>query len=248
MYYQTETNPFVKVGSKDDVVQRYAILNERLRNVPEQELADTAQYEYEAKQNGKAEISRDAYAQDYINKQSKLKTPIGSYSLMLLPRQLGTMIGPKQWYLNGAMPYAVNQMRANVAVQKWYGEYSLPATPYIVEKGINLGRYGALDDKSNVFLQNADPDGYIIVNFNIETIRDGNLKEPHLQYINAPMMNQTVKQGDKEEKYKNQWLMEGFQSKILDAYGNNFQLKEGDVVFYHGNKSSRSDFGSYITH
>ncbi|MNC73141.1 hypothetical protein D3C75_1242920 [compost metagenome] len=62
------------------------------------------------------------------------------------------------------------------------------------------------------------------------------------------MMNQTVKQGDKEEKYKNQWLMEGFQNKIVDAYGNSFQLKDGDVAFYHGNKSSRNDFGSHITH
>lgn len=253
LYYRTDDNPFVKIGSKQDVVQRYTILNERLRNVPVQELIDTAKYEYqyenEMKQGGKATgLTKEAYIDRFINKQSKQKTPIGSYSLLLLPRQLGTMIGPKDWYWNDTMPTSVNQMRANVAVQRWYGEYSLPAAPYIVKKGTNLGRYGTLDDKSTVFLQNSDPDGFIIVNFNIESIRDGNLKEPHLQYIHAPMMNQTVGEGANVEKYLNQWLMEGFQNKIIDAYGNHFNLIEGDTVFYHGNKSSKDDFGSYITH
>jgi hypothetical protein len=253
LYYRTDQNPFVKIGSKQDVVQRYTILNERLRNVPVQELIDTAKYEYqyenEIKQGGKASgLTKEAYIDRFINKQSKQKTPIGSYSLLLLPRQLGTMIGPKDWYWNDTMPASVNQMRANVAVQRWYGGYSLPAAHYVVKKGTNLGRYGTLDDKSTVFLQNSDPDGYIIVNFNIESIRDGNLKEPHLQYIHAPMMNQTVGEGNNKEKYLNQWLMEGFQNKIVDAYGNHFNLIEGDTVFYHGNKSSRDDFGSYITH
>ncbi|MGG0821704.1 DUF5704 domain-containing protein [Paenibacillus turicensis] len=253
LYYSTDQKPFVKIGSKQDVVQRYTILNERLRNVPVQELIDSAKYEYqyetEIKQGGKvAGLTKESYIDRFINKQSKQKTPIGSYSLLLLPRQLGTMIGPKDWYLNNTMPASVNQMRANVAVQRWYGEYSLPAAPYIVKKGTNLGRYGTLDDKSTVFLQNSDPDGFIIVNFNIESIRDGNLKEPHLQYIHAPMMNQTVGEGANKEKYLNQWLMEGFQNKIVDAYGNHFNLIEGDTVFYHGNKSNRDDFGSYITH
>ena len=253
VYYRTDDHPFVKIGSKQDVVQRYTILNERLRNVPVQELIDSAKYEYqyenEMKHGGKASgLTKEAYIDRFMNKQSKQKTPIGSYSLLLLPRQLGTMIGPKDWYLNNTMPASVNQMRANVAVQRWYGEYSLPAAPYVVKKGTNLGRYGTLDDKSTVFLQNSDPDGFIIVNFNIESIRDGNLKEPHLQYIHAPMMNQTVGEGANKEKYLNQWLMEGFQNKIVDAYGNHFNLIEGDTVFYHGNKSSKDDFGSYITH
>ncbi|MBP1905108.1 hypothetical protein J2Z32_001736 [Paenibacillus turicensis] len=69
-----------------------------------------------------------------------------------------------------------------------------------------------------------------------------------MQYIHAPMMNQTVGEGANKEKYLNQWLMEGFQNKIVDAYGNHFNLIDGDTVFYHGNKSSRDDFGSYITH
>lgn len=84
------------------------------------------------------------------NQLSKLKTMIGSYSLLLLPRQLGTMIGPKDWYLNGAVHASVNQIRANVSVHRWYKEYSIPAAPYIVNKGTNLGRYGTLDDKSTV--------------------------------------------------------------------------------------------------
>lgn len=78
-------NPFVKIGSKQDIVQRYTNLNEQLRNVPIQELLDSAKYEYqyenEIKQGGKASgLTKEAYIDRFINKQSKQKTPIGSWN------------------------------------------------------------------------------------------------------------------------------------------------------------------------
>ncbi|MDQ0087456.1 hypothetical protein J2T12_000850 [Paenibacillus anaericanus] len=44
------------------------------------------------------------------------------------------------------------------------------------------------------------------------------------------------------------WEMEGFQESVLDSYNNQFQLTQGDVVFYLANKSSRDDFQSTVTH
>ncbi|PZT52411.1 bacterial surface protein, partial [Paenibacillus silvae] len=120
------------------------------------------------------------------------------------------------------------------AIQQWYGEYSLPAEPYVVEAGTNLAEYGrthgGLDAKSPIFLKN----GYIVVNFNLESIREGNLAAPHLQYIHAPLMNQ--------------WLLEGFQRQVQDSYNHTFSLRDGDVVFYHADRSSRDDFSAQVPH
>ncbi|WP_235615979.1 hypothetical protein, partial [Brevibacillus reuszeri] len=73
-----------------------------------------------------------------------------------------------------------------------------------------------------------------IVNFNIESIRNGDLNNPHLQYINAPLMNQ--------------WQLEGYQRLVFDSFGNRFNLEDGDVVFYHADLSSRNDFSSQVPH
>jgi hypothetical protein len=146
-----------------------------------------------------------------------------------MPEQLRTFIGPKT-----NLPASVNVQRANAAVQKWYGEYSLPAEPYVVEAGLDIAEYGrthgGLHDKSPIFFRN----GYIIVNFNIETIRNGDLQRPHLQYIHGPLMNQ--------------WRLEGFNRAVQDSFGNLFNLLDGDVVFYHGELSSRDDFSSQVPH
>jgi len=77
-------------------------------------------------------------------------------------------------------------------------------------------------------------DGYVIVNFNIETIDNGDTDKPRLQYHKGPLANQ--------------WKMEGFKYNFNDPYGNNFNLIDGDVLFYHGDNSSFSDFDSNVTH
>jgi hypothetical protein len=140
------------------------------------------------------------------------------------------LLGPK----NG-LPEGVDSARANASIQRWYGEYSLPAELFAVEAGTNVAEYGrthqGLTDKSPIFLR----DGYIVVNFNIETVRDGQTDKPYLQYIHAPLMNQWQQ-------------MEGFQRKITDPYGRTFILMDGDVVFYQADQTSRDDFQSMVTH
>lgn len=103
-------------------------------------------------------------------------------------------------------------------------------------RAIYLGRtHGGLDDKSPIFLKK----GYIVVNFNIESIRNGDTAHPYLRYYRLP--------GD-SYPLNNQWRMEGFKNTQLDKYGNTFNLLDGDIMFYHADLSSRDDFISTVTH
>ncbi|WP_240636849.1 DUF5704 domain-containing protein [Paenibacillus silvae] len=232
LYYSTNQRNFIRIGSAEDQVKRFVILNDRMRQVPGVQLRDTATYKY----NRYGEIhpgmmSEQAYQEYYRDKFTKMKTPVGGYSLLLMPEQLRTFIGPKT---NIPVTASADVLRANAAIQQWYGEYSLPAEPYVVQAGTNLAEYGrthgGLDAKSPIFLKN----GYIVVNFNLESIREGNLAAPHLQYIHAPLMNQ--------------WLLEGFQRQVQDSYNHTFSLRDGDVVFYHADRSSRDDFSAQVPH
>ncbi|WP_308723052.1 DUF5704 domain-containing protein [Paenibacillus polysaccharolyticus] len=232
LYYSTNQRNFIRIGSAEDQVKRFVILNDRMRQVPAVQLRDTATYKYH--RYGEIHtgmMSERAYQEYYRDKFTKMKTPVGGYSLLLMPEQLRTFIGPKT---NIPTTASADVLRANAAIQQWYGEYSLPAEPYVVEAGTNLAEYGrthgGLDAKSPIFLKN----GYIVVNFNFESIREGNLGAPHLQYIHAPLMNQ--------------WLLEGFQRQVQDSYGNSFSLRDGDVVFYHASRSSRDDFSAQVPH
>lgn len=232
LYYHTGQSNYVKIGSPRDTVQRYVILNERLRNVPEEELINTALFKYDHYYTfGQiAGISRTQFVKRYISKMAKQKTGIGHLNLLRLTEEIRTFIGSKS-----NLPSGVDPARANASVQKWYGEYSLPADLYAVPAGTNVAEYGrthqGLTDQSPLFLKN----GYIVVNFNIETVQDGNTANPHLQYIAAPLMNQ--------------WFnMEGFRRSVIDSYGRTLPLMDGDVVFYDTNHSSRDDFRPLVTH
>lgn len=213
-YVRSSDQKFVRIGSADDQEKRYVILNEPMRNVPAVELTDTAKYW----PNG---------AQAYFQEAGK-RTYVGFWDLMILTQRVRTFIGPKQ------IPAGVDADRALVAEQRWYGQYSLPAAPYIVPQGTDLAAYGrthgGLDRQSDVFLKN----GYIIVKFNIETIRNKDTDHPYLQYIYAPL--------------NNQWRMEGFTPGYTDPYGRFFATEDGDVMFYDADRSSRDDFDSNQTH
>ncbi len=228
LYYHSNDRYFIRIGSQEDKVGRYVILNERLRNVPTEQLADTASYKYDREGQGSS-LSRQAYIDQYIEKWTKRKSPVGGYGGLLLPEAVRTFIGPMS-----NLPDSVDAQRANASIQQWYGEYSLPAGVYIVRKGTDIAEYGrthgGVHDKSPIFLR----DGYLIVNFNIESIRDGRTAAPHLQYIQAPLMNQ--------------WRLEGFERTIRDSFGHAFALQDGDVLFYHANLSSRDDFGAMVPH
>ncbi|WP_152559261.1 DUF5704 domain-containing protein [Tumebacillus flagellatus] len=224
LYYRTNEQQFVQVGSTDDKVQRYVVLNDPLRNVNQTAITDTANYYFDH-YNTKY-TNRQSYVDQYLYAAGK-KTLAGNYSLLELTAPLRTFDPPAKYYTA-----SVDAQRQYASVQHWYGEYSLPAAPYVVPAGTKLWAQGPLNDHSKVFLH----DGYIIVNFNIESIQHADINHPHLQYIHGEKMNQ--------------WSMEGFTSSATNKYGKPypFPLDYGDVVFYDADKSSRDDFGSNVTH
>ncbi|MBP1903704.1 hypothetical protein J2Z32_000316 [Paenibacillus turicensis] len=232
LYYHTNDKYFIQIGSKDDKEKRYVILNERLRNVPQVELEDTARYQYDVEKSFSEvnQISRAQYLAQYKDKTTKQKTMVGGYGGLFLSAPIRTYIGPKTELPTGVDPY-----RANAAIQKWYGEYSIPAGVYAVEKGTNIAEYGrthqGLDDASPIFLK----EGYIVVNFDLRSVQNGQRDTPHLQYIQGKLMNQWSQ-------------MEGFKKDVIDPYGRTLPIQDGDVIYYDGKYSSRSDFVPMVTH
>ncbi|MHA0857369.1 DUF5704 domain-containing protein [Paenibacillus sp. CMAA1364] len=234
LYYHSNTTKFVKIGSSKDIDRRNIILNTRLRNVPPADIANTAGALYDMKTN--PTTSRTEYITTF-QKRALEPTYVGGYGFEILPSPLRTFINT----LDRPAHASASAAQTKASIQQWYGEYSLPAAVYVVAEGTDLATYGRknrLDEASPIFLRN----GYITVNFNIETIRDADLQHPHLQYIHAPLLNQW-------------WDMENYDGwdgvrdrMITDPYGVQYILQDGDVVLYDANKSSYDDYDVRGTH
>lgn len=237
LYYHDDNNYFVKIGSDKDKTYRTVSLNESLRNVPKNELANNASHYYNFAdrfnlEETKNEFYETAFARNYIKNMSKEPIQTGPYGWQILNWKLRTYMGPLE-----------NQVPQNTMIppkeivskeQTWYSEYSLPAKLYVVPQNSSVqeaGRVGMLNENHPLFLNN----GFIIVNFDIETINEGDVNNPYLHYYDA--------------YYMSQWTdMEGFTSNFVDSYGNNFNLMEGDMIFYHADQSSLDDYKASVTH
>ncbi len=237
LYYHDKTNYFVKIGSEKDKIYREVKLNETSRNVPQEELISNANYYYRhANEFGLNDVIADyypaSYARKYIKHFSKDSIETGPYGWQILNWKLRTYRGPQENQVPPNTMIPANDIVARE--QTWYGEYSLPTKVYAVKKGTEIGaaaQVGRINENHPMFLK----DGYIIVNFNIETIRNGDVNNPYLQYIDA--------------HYMNQWYdMEGFKRSFVDKYGYTFNLRDGDVMFYHGDAGSDLDFAPSVTH
>ncbi|MFJ7891365.1 DUF5704 domain-containing protein, partial [Lysinibacillus xylanilyticus] len=237
LYYHDNTNYFVKIGSDKDKIYREIKLNEAARNVPQEELISNANYFYRhADEFGLNDAIEGfypaSYARKYIKHFSKDNISTGPYGWQILNWKLRTYRGPKEKQVPANTMIPANDIVARE--QTWYGEYSLPTKVYAVAKGTEIGavaQVGRINENHPMFLK----DGYIIVNFDTETIRNGDVNNPHLQYIHG--------------HYMNQWYgMEGFKRSFVDKYGNSFNLLDGDVIFYHGDTGSDSDFAPSVTH
>ncbi len=118
------------------------------------------------------------------------------------------------------------------SVQSWICEYYLPTKLYVCPKNYDVAscakNHGGISF-DEVFWLNS---GYLIVNFQIETIQN---KERHLSYINA----ENVTNG-----YCNMWKMEGGGLAKQDTSGNTVSLMDGDYVLYEigRNKNVNYDY------
>ncbi len=201
-------NKVIKVGSKTDISSiRNIVLGEPYRNVPDEELKDTSRI---------LGITKN----EFTNQKAKM----GSFGDIILTKPLRTFIGN-----TSNIPAGVDADRVKKSVQKWYGEYWIPDNTFACPKGYNVGNAlgtSVPNGKEGFWLK----DGYIIVNFEIETLKNADIANPQLSYWNNPNANM--------------WKMEGFNYTKSDSSGKQFSLKDGDVIFYYTDKKSLDDYSS----
>ena len=179
-----------------------------------------------------ADLNQTAYYQGIPQKEWKAQLKnIFTYTNIMLPGSLRTFVG----YVPN-LPAGVTEQAVGKSVQNWYGEYYLPSEIHTVPKNYNVMEYikqhGGLNYKESFWLK----DGYVIVNFQIETVQNG---DRHLSYINAENAN---------SGYCNMWKREGYQYMKVDNKGNKFNFIDGDYVLYYTDKSVSQDYISGGTH
>lgn len=135
LYYHSDKQKFVKIGSSADVERRNITLNTRLRNVPYADIVNSAGSVYDL--NTGWSVTRNQYLNSYL-KRAKEATYVGGYDVQVLPSPLRTFINTFDRPNNANATPA----RVNASVQQWYGEYSLPAAVYVVPAGTDLATYG----------------------------------------------------------------------------------------------------------
>ncbi len=219
LYYSETINgqrkQMVKMGSDLDLTNKKALrTGDPYLAIPEGALKQTAYYENIPLKNWKAQMKN-----------------IYTFTNIMLPGSLRTFVG----YVSN-VPAGVTEQQIAESVQNWYGEYYLPSEIHVTPKGFDILEYiknnGGLNYKEPFWLK----DGYVIVNFQIETVQNGIL---HLSYINAD----NAKSG-----YCNMWKREGYQYKKVDYKGNEFNFTDGDYVLYYTDKSAAQDYITAGTH
>lgn len=212
--FNRKMNYFVKIEStginRDN--PKFMKLGEVYRNVPDEEILYTAQ----------------VLGLDENFFRNRL-TQTGWFDRIILSKYQRTFIGE-----TNSLPSGVDQNKAGKSVQKWYGEYYLPNDVYAAPVGFDVAEYGrknnGLTGKESFWLK----DGYIIVNFSIETVRNDDFSNPILSYWGAPNCNMFER--------------EGFSYIKTDCHGATFQLQDGDIIFYDTDKRSSDDYRTGGTH
>lgn len=213
--FNNKNNYFVKIGDdRDKLNTKYIKLGDPYRNVPDLDISKTSEI---------LGISESTFR----NQDAKL----GWFNLIVLSKPLRTFVGD-----NTNLPSGVDPIKVKKSKQHWYGEYYLPNDLYVVPEGYDViaesRKNNGLDGSESFWLK----DGYVIVNFKIETVKDGKFSNPVLSYSSSPN-NST-----------NMWAIEGFTNSKTDSSGKNFSLQYGDIIFYHANKRASGDYTGGGTH
>ena len=118
-------------------------------------------------------------------------------------------------------------------MQRWYGQYYIPNEVHVVEKGFDVMDYAdkhGVDYYENFWLK----EGYIIVNFTIETVGENGSRR--LSYINATNY--------KKNDNCSMWLLEGAATSKSSHKGPMFSFFAGDCIIYYSNKKMSDDYGT----
>lgn len=209
----------VKMGSDKDLLNKKSLrLGEVYRSVPTKEIVTTARIK------GVTE-----------NELKGIKKNVFTFTNIMIPENMRTYIGT-DYTPTGTVPAGVDPDKVTQSKQRWYGEYYFPSEIHVVPKGFDVIRYArdhyGIDYKESFWLKY----GYVIVNFDIETI---NNDKRYLSYINKE---------NSLHGYCNMWNMEGYQYSKTDYKGNVFDFIDGDYVLYSTDGSAAKDYISAGTH
>ena len=210
---------FVKMGSDLDKLNTKTLrLGDVYRSVPSDEIATTA---------------RIKKVTERILKGDKRK--VFTYTNIMIPESMRTFNGTN-YTPTGTVPAGVDPDKVTVSKQRWYGEYYFPSEIHVVPKNFAVVNYArdhyGIDFKESFWLN----DGYVIVNFDIETIKSD---KRYLSYINPE---------NSLNGYCNMWNMEGYQYSKTDNKGNVFNFNDGDYILYDTEHSAGKDYISGGTH
>lgn len=213
--FNGKTNVMVKMGGSLDLKNKKSFYTgDEYISIPEKELKQTAYFQGVPLKQWKAQ-----------------KKNVFTFKNIMIPPSLRTFVG----YVKN-VPSTVTEKMIAQSVQNWYGEYYIPAEVHVAPKDYDILEYvkynGPLNYKEKFWLKK----GYIVVNFEIETVKDG---KRHLSYINTD---------NAAEGYCNMWKREGYQYEKTDFKDITFKFQDGDYIMYYTDKSVNDDYTSGGTH
>ncbi|WP_424991796.1 DUF5704 domain-containing protein [Paenibacillus turpanensis] len=234
LYYNaTDANKMVKVGSEEDklLYLRTYKLFDPIRGITEEELKGAGEYEYKSivpKIPEQATLTEPNFMEWFRTRPINIARGYGEEILSYKTRTLiGRTIGPAAT--------AVDPLVVRRSVQRWYGEYHVPIAPYVLPKGTDIGQLainhgGYLTGKEPEFLR----DGYIIVNFELYTVREMNEEKKILAYD-----ARTTDEIAAGTHRGNMWEIEGY-IPLKDTAGVEYTTF-GDIILYDVDYSATND-------
>ena len=157
--------------------------------------------------------------------------PIGFADEIILTKYLRNYIGD---ILN--KPVTVDESKVMASRQKWYGEYWLPNDTYVLMDDVDLIDYAVenngIDFNEDIFMK----DGYLKVNFKVQTLKDSESFGKNLSYKNDQ---------------SNMYHIEGFNNEkeiMIKGLNQSLLFEDGDVIFYDVNRKRSDDYNSFGTH
>jgi len=250
LYYSLPGKPLIRVGSAEDTLVDKAGVDLAYRGLSAEEFTRTGtalallSTAADPSASGNTAFLNSAGTQ--FLKQAQSGVNMFRPWRVLLGSTTRTFRGPASgaaWQL----PDEVDPTLAFASMQKWYGEWRLPADTLIVPAGTDLTKIPRITAAHPVFIK----DGYLAVNFrSIELCRNGDFSHPVLLYAGRDATPaawrddlRTASLSGTQLDEGNGWLLEGYNP----AQGG-MPLVEGDAVLFYAGRSATDDLTGLGTH
>lgn len=177
-------HPFVKVGSELD----YSLMKESINisdekfkgSFKESDLMYTAEF-YPFPASPQHPMYHYMYNQVIMHNQSEITIPAAMRLFIGAEEELAMNLNKNRDEIGTLVIPDGKEDQFHKSIQQWFGTFELPMDFYVCDAGIDINEYAyseeGLSESSSIWYK----DGYLILNFDIITLKDGN---EHLSYIN----------------------------------------------------------------